>query len=206
MAYTRRGVLAGGAALAFAGMARAEERMVSGPVQYIAALAGKDDTSGTGAEHWGLWELDPGPRGVWMRDYPAMVGNNNVAPDGWVFDPAGWWVEEYGRIMEPPRFPLPADRYVVTGGRDVTSVLTIDPPDASGARHWSLADGATVYDVTHLRCRAALYTPRDGQTCSPRALSPDAFPVRPGDVMPAASGCAKQDYQVLIVIGRLVDS
>lgn len=204
MVLTRREMLLGGVALTFAGAARAEDRMVSGPTQYIAALAGPDETSGTGAESWGLWEVDPGPRGVWMRDFGMMQANGYFAPDGWRFDPSAWWVEEYGRIMEAPRFPIPPDRYIVTGGREVTSVLTIEPPDAQGVRRWSLADGATVYDVTHLRCRAALYTPHEGQSCTPRAMSEGSFPVRPGDLMPAVSGCDKQDYQVLIVIGRVV--
>ncbi len=206
MTLTRRTILTGALASMVVRPASAQTLQTSGPVQYIAALGDSGATSGTGAETWGLWPVDPGPRGVWTRDYPAMAANNNVAPDGWTFDPAGWWVEEYGRIMEAPVFPLPPGRYVVTGGREVTSVLTINAPDAAGAQSWTLADGASVYDVTHLRCRAALYTALDGLACTPAAISPQSFPVRPGDAMPAVLGCNKRDYQVLIVVGMLVDA
>ena len=83
-----------------------------------------------------------------------MVANAAVAPDGWTFDPTGWWLEEYGRIMEAPTFPLPAGQYVVTGGRDVTSFLTVEEPDAMGKQAWSLANAACVCDVNDLGCRA----------------------------------------------------
>ena len=32
--------------------------------QFIAALGDPGATSGSGAQSWGLWPLDPGPRGV----------------------------------------------------------------------------------------------------------------------------------------------
>ena len=72
--------------------------------------------------------------------------------------------------MEKPDFPLPAGKYVVTGerdenvmkdgeqndefpgGRETTTLLTVG---AEG--QWSLADGATLHDVTHLPCRSARY-------------------------------------------------
>ena len=38
------------------------------PIQSIAALGDPQALSGTGAQEWGLWRKDPGPRGVWMRD------------------------------------------------------------------------------------------------------------------------------------------
>ena len=52
--------------------------------------------------------------------------------------------------MESPEFPLPPGQYMVTGGRDVRTVLSVYPKDAQGRQRWELADGATVYDVTHL--------------------------------------------------------
>ena len=88
----------------------------------------------------------------------------------------------------------------MTGGRDVTSVLTITTDGT-----WSLADGATLYDVTHLGCRAALYTTAKGQSCTPDKTNLNVFPMRPDISMPAVEGCVKQDYQVLIVIGRMVE-
>lgn len=185
--------------------ALSEARMVPGDTQYIAALSDPSATSGTGAENWGLWALDPGPRGVWSTDYDALIANAGIAPDGWQFDAKAWWLEEHGLIMEAPQFPLPSGQYVVTGAREVTSVLTISPPDANGNQNWSLADGATIYDVTHLRCRAALYTAQaQGAACTPDKTPTDAFPMSPELAMPAVEGCNKQDYQVLIVLGMMV--
>ena len=34
------------------------------PTQFIAALGDPQATSGGGAETWGIWYVDPGPRGV----------------------------------------------------------------------------------------------------------------------------------------------
>lgn len=170
------------------------------PTQYIAALAAPDATSGDNAQAWGLWRQDPGPRGVQLDEYDGLAGG--VAPAGWHLDKSAWWLEEHGLIMESPDFPLPAGRYVVTGGRQVTSVLTVEPPGAGGKQRWALADGATLHDVTHLRCRSALYTPaKAGSSCSPKAARQSDFPVSPGAAMPPVADCAKQDYQVLIVIG-----
>ncbi len=50
---------------------------------------------------------------------------------------------------------MPAGQYLVTGDREITSVLTVHPASADGQQRWELADGATLYDVTHLRCRSA---------------------------------------------------
>lgn len=195
-----------GAALLVALPARADEVLVRVPTQYIAALGPSTATGGDDAATWGLWPLDPGPRGVWIKDYEALVESDGVAPKGWRFDPAAWWLEEHGLIMEAPMFPLPSGRYVVTGGRETTSVLTVTPPDADGRQSWSLADGATVYDVTHLRCRAALYTPaEDGAACTPDNTPTHVFPMDPDRAMPEVTGCAKQDYQVLIVVGMMID-
>jgi hypothetical protein len=186
--------------------ARSEASFTRGPTQYIAALGDPAATSGTDANSWGFWSVDPGPRGVWISDYQDLIANAGVAPDGWQFESAAWWLEEHGLMMEAPSFPLPPGRYVVTGGREVTSVLTVEAPDAAGRQSWSLADGATIYDVTHLRCRAAVYTAQGGQSCTPDKTPVDVFPMRPDIAMPAVEGCSKRDYQVLIVVGMMVDS
>jgi hypothetical protein len=73
--------------------------------------------------------------------------------------------------------------------------------ESDGTVRWELEDGATIYDVTHLRCRSARYTPASGNSCSPAKAQMSAFPVAPGGVMPPVEGCNKQDYAVLIVIG-----
>jgi hypothetical protein len=174
------------------------------PTQYIAALSGPDARSGNDAQTWGLWRQDPGPRGVQLRDYERLKAAGGVAPAQWTFDDRAWWLEEHGLIMEQPEFPLPPGRYMVTGGRAATTVLTVDPKGKDGAQRWAL-DDATVYDVTHLRCRSALYTPgTSGGSCSPAKAQMAAFPVRPGAPMPPVDGCHKQDYAVLIVIGVAV--
>ncbi len=201
--------LAGGAVALglMAGAASAETTVKPVPTQYIAALGDSSSTSGTDAATWGLWEVDPGPRGVWISDFPALLASDGMAPTGWQFDHDSWWLEEHGLIMETPSFPLPAGRYVVTGGREVTSVLTVEEPDAEGNQAWSLADGATIYDVTHLRCRAAVYTPKaEGEMCTPTATPVAVFPMSPGVEMPNVPGCSRQEYQVLVVIGMVVDS
>jgi hypothetical protein len=176
------------------------------PMQYIAALGDPRSKSGIGAEAWGLWAVDPGPRGVKLRKYGALKAAGGLAPAKWSFDDKDWWLEENGSIMEQPSFPIPAGKYVVTGDREVTAVLTIHPRDAGGAVRWELDKGATLYDVTHLGCRAARYTPAAGaHTCSPEKAPQNAFPVTPGAPMPAVESCKKQDYEVLIVIGMVND-
>lgn len=170
--------------------------------QYIAALGEPGATSGSDAQWWGLWPLDPGPRGVKLNHYQSLKDAGGVAPSRWQFDETNWWLEEHGLIMEQPTVPLPPGKYVVTGARKVTSVLTIHPADSHGDRRWELDQGATLYDVTHLACRSARYTPaRAGGSCSPANAKQTAFPVAPGGAMPPAEGCTKQDYAVLIVIG-----
>ena len=187
--------------------AHAEASFARIPTQYIAALGDSQASSGTDAGTWGLWAVDPGPRGVDISDFQALVANAGVAPDGWQFDRSAWWLEEHGLIMEAPTFPLPAGQYVVTGGRDVTSILNVGEPDAAGKQSWNLTEGATIYDVTHLGCRAALYTEKDaGTSCSPELAPMSVFPMSPGTEMPAVEGCSKRDYQVLIVIGMMEGS
>ncbi len=183
----------------------AEAVLVSGPTQYIAALGDPQARSGTDAQTWGFWAEDPGPRGVWISDYADLVAAGGMAPRGWQFDPSAWWLEEHGLIMQAPVFPLPAGAYVVTGGREVTAVLTVQAPDAQGHQSWTLSDGATIYDVTHLRCRAAVYTARQGQSCTPDKTPTQGFPLDPGLAMPSVEGCSTRDYQVLIVVGRMAE-
>jgi hypothetical protein len=175
------------------------------PLQYIAALGDPTANSGGGADAWGLWRQDPGPRGVWLRDYEANLKQSNfVAPNGWTFNPADWWLEEHGLIMEAPVFPVPPGRYLVTGNRAVTTGLTIQE-DGS----WKLDDdNAKLYDVTHLPCRSARYRPTkttiEKGMCGPSSARPLDFPVRPGAEMPDVAGCDKVDYAVLFLIGKAV--
>ena len=93
--------------------------------------------------------------------------------------------------MEAPEFPLPTGRYIVTGGREMTAVLTVKEDNT-----WELSDGR-LYDVTHLPCRSARYRPKGGG--SPATAKPANFPVRPGASMPSVEGTEKQDYAVLFV-------
>ncbi len=171
------------------------------PTQYIAALADKDAKSGVGAQTWGLWPVDPGPRGVRLANYENLKLNSGVAPANWTFNNTDWWLEEHGLMMEQPVFPIVAGRYVVTGGREAVSILTIHPQGADGEQHWELNNGANLYDVTHLGCRAARYTPLTENSCTPQHAEQTNFPVQPGAAMPPVGGCNKQDYQVLIVVG-----
>jgi hypothetical protein len=172
------------------------------PTQFIAALGDPGANSGVGAQTWGLWPVDPGPRGVRLSQFAQLQKAGGVARDGWKFDNKDWWLEEHGLLMERPEFPVNAGRFLVTGNRSVTTSLTIHPIDKSGTQRWELGDGATLHDVTHLGCRAARYGPKEGDgTCSPVNAPRNAFPVEPGGAMPPVAGCAQQDYAVLIVIG-----
>lgn len=186
-------------------------------IRFISALGDPQASSGTtGAETWGLWRDDPGPRGVFLRNYESSLKkNNNVAPAGWKFDTDDWWLEEHGLIMSTPD-PLPRKkydkatqqvqlfkRYVVTGDREVTTVLTVFDDG-----RWELQKG-TLYDVTHLPCRSARYTKpasseSSSNSCSPTSAIQKDFPVRPGAEMPKVPGCDKQDYAVLFVLGEEV--
>ena len=193
------------AALGLPGCARREVpvKFKQVPTQFIAALADPSARSGGGAQLWGLWRLDPGPRGVGVNRYERLKSAGGVAPAQWKFDNSDWWLEEHGLIMEKPEFPLSPGRYVVTGDREVTTVLTVHPVDTDGTQRWELADGATIHDVTHLACRSARYTPaaNDRAECSPEKAPRSAFPVAPGATMPSIEGCRKQDYAVLFLIG-----
>jgi hypothetical protein len=173
-------------------------------IQFIAALGDPHASSGQFNPHdgtssaWGLWKNDPGPRGVWLRDYDKVLGqqqNRPVAPAGWIFDRNDWWLEEHGIIMEQPTFPIQPGRYLVTGGRTVTTGLTIEPDG-----NWRLDEG-TLYDVTHLPCRSARYRPQNAMNASPQRANLNDFPVRPGATMPNVPGYSKQDYAVLFLVG-----
>lgn len=168
------------------------------PTQFIAAIADPKASSGTDANEWGLWTVDPGPPGVFLRDYKKdLQSKNNIAPAGWKFDPKDWWVEEHGLIMQAPTFPLEKGRYLVTGGRLITTVLEIKE-----GGQWNLEKGE-LFDVTHLPCRSARYTPKAGVgTGSPLTAKESDFPVKPGAEMPKVEGCDKVDYAVLFVIGK----
>ncbi len=177
------------------------------PTQFIAALGDPAATSGSGAQSWGLWPVDPGPRGVRLGSYEKLVAAGGVAPAQWKFDSTDWWLEENGLIMETPNFPLPPGKYIVTGNREVASVLTVQPTDQNGDRLWALDNGANLHDVTHLACRSARYTPTTGDnSCSPSRAQISAFRVAPGATMPAVEGCYKQDYAVLFVIAVAVEN
>ena len=183
-------------------------------LRFIAALGDPKASSGTGADLWGLWRDDPGPRGFYLRDYDRKL-KNNVAPGGWTLDKDAIWIEEHGLVMPSPgdlprtslskatKESLPYKRYVVTGDREITTVLTINQ-DGS----WRLAKGS-LYDVTHLPCRSAKYTPTSGSgSCVPSADDQKVFPVKPGAEMPRLSNksCDKLDYAVLFVLGEEVVS
>ena len=55
----------------------------SRPIQFIAALGDPNANSGTGAEEWGLWRKDPGPRGVRLYNYEQLKQRNGIAPAQW---------------------------------------------------------------------------------------------------------------------------
>jgi hypothetical protein len=189
-------------ALPLATPVRAETKFRPVPVQFIAALGEPTAKSGTGADTWGLWPIDPGPRGVRLSSYDTLKEAGGITPTGWTFNGADWWLEEHGLIMENPPAPLAAGKYLVTGDRRVMTTLTIHPADKDGTHRWELADDATLYDVTHLRCRSARYKPATSQsTCTPATVQQSLFPVAPGGVMPAVAGCVKQDYAVLFIVG-----
>ncbi|MBF0490912.1 MAG: hypothetical protein HQL15_09965 [Candidatus Omnitrophica bacterium] len=187
-------------------MAHAQASFKHVSTEYIVALGDPNANSGNNAQQWGLWHQDPGPRGCMLGDYEKLKSSGGVTPAQWKFDNKDWWLEEHGSIMEKPEFPLRPGKYVVTGGREVTSVLTVYPTDKNGVERWELGDGVKLYDVTHLPCHAARYTPAVGDnSCSPAEASKSVFPVAPGVPMPSIKGCNKKEYAVLFVIGVTVD-
>lgn len=205
MMMTRKTLLGGlpiAASLALTTKTHATTTFKPIPTQFLAVLGNPLANSGVGAENWGLWTLDPGPRGVRLGNFSQLVANGNMAPAQWKFDASSWWLEEHGLVMEQPDAKVAPGRYLVTGDRIVQTTLTIHEKDASGSQRWELADKAVLYDVTHLRCRSARYTPdASGKACTPASVNQDNFPVDPGAAMPAVSGCDKQDFAVLFVVG-----
>jgi len=107
--------------------------------QYIAALADPGATSGNNAQTWGLWRVDPGPRGVPLSSYQRLIEVGGVAPANWKFDSRDWWLEEHGLIMEKPAFPLSPGRYLVTGDRETVAVLTVIAPTRTATNGGSSA-------------------------------------------------------------------
>ena len=83
----------------------------------------------------------------------------------------------------------------------MTTVLTVH---ADG--RWELdpfkGNPAKLFDVTHLPCRSARYTPASGATCTPAQANKGDFPVSPGAKMPSVNGCNGVDYAVLFVIAE----
>ena len=171
------------------------------------ALGDPAANSGSNAQFWGLWHQDPGPRGCMLKDYEKLKASGGIASAQWKYDDKDWWLEEHGLIMEKPIFPLPPGKYVVTGGREVTALLTIHSMDKDGVEHWELDRGAKLYDVTHLACHAARYTPaKSDDPCLPTMVQSTIFPVAPEVLMPSVKGCNKQEYAVLFVTGVAVDN
>ena len=175
--------------------------------QYIATQAPSDKSFGTGAETWGIWKVDPGPIGVWLKFYQALQKAGNIAPSGWRFNIDDWWLDENGLIMKSPEFPIPAGQYYVTNGEQHISLLTVKQPDAAVKQAWSLSDNKTIGDVTHGPCRSARYTPKTGLgTCSPKDANRAAFPLKAGESPPLVRGCNRKKYAVLIVFGLPIKS
>jgi hypothetical protein len=170
---------------------------------FIAALGDPKASNGTGAELWGLWPVDPGPRGVRLSKFGELA-KVKTAPTGWAFDPKDFWVEEHGLIMEAPIIPIvpvsssSSKKFIVTGDREITTVLTIF---ANG--QWKLDEGC-LHDVTHLPCRSARYI-GDDMSFVPCRNDLSKFPVVPGAIMPSLPTCTSTDYAVLFVTAVGVD-
>ena len=108
--------------------------------QDIAALGDPGATSGSGAQSWGLWSQDPGPRGGKLDLGLRSIEGGRRRGAGTVSIDAAWTGgrgRNTGRIMEKPTFPLPPGKDLVTGDRTVTTVLTIQPKDKDGNERWN---------------------------------------------------------------------
>src|SRR5438132_266293 len=66
------------------------------PQQYIVALGDPAANSGSGAQLWGLWHQDPGPRACMLENYEKLKTAGGIAPAQWKFDDNDWWLEEHG--------------------------------------------------------------------------------------------------------------
>src|SRR6201986_3328933 len=60
--------------------------------QFIAALGDPGAKSGSGAQSWGFWNQDPGPRACKLDHYPKLKADGGVAPAQWKFDAEDWWL------------------------------------------------------------------------------------------------------------------
>ena len=74
------------ALLVFLAPASAETKFKPVRTQFLAALGDPQSTSGVNADTWGLWQVDPGPRGVRLSNFPLLVANGGVAPSEWIFE------------------------------------------------------------------------------------------------------------------------
>src|SRR6516164_6676769 len=72
--------------------------------QYIAALGEPGATSGSGAQSWGLWSQDPGPRGCKLDRYDQLRAAGGGARSRGKFAAADWWLEKHALILEKPPF------------------------------------------------------------------------------------------------------
>jgi hypothetical protein len=54
--------------------------------QFIAALGDPEANAGNGAQSWGLWPVDPGPRGVRLSSFAQLKAAGGGRPAGWKFD------------------------------------------------------------------------------------------------------------------------
>ncbi len=135
--------------------------------QYIAALGDPGATSGSGAQSWGLWSQDPGPRGCKLDRYDQLKAAGGVAPSQWKFDAADWWLEEHGLIMEKPTFPLPPGKYLVTGfsPRTRTAISGGNSPTARPSTMSPISDAAP-----HATRRRRLTTRARPRTFGPRVF------------------------------------
>ena len=102
-------------------------------------------------------------------------------------------------------------KYISPGSHHLTNISSMPlchemqsggvPSFCAQVQKWSLGDNAKLYDVTHLPCRSARYTPESPGGCIPSNELEVQFPVSPGDTMPPQPGCKKVDYAVLFILG-----
>ena len=60
--------------------------------QFIAALGDPKATSGVWASSWGIWRVDPGPRGIHISDWPLLKAmEENLLWDGVLTRMIGGW-------------------------------------------------------------------------------------------------------------------
>src|ERR1700722_1192371 len=64
--------------------------------QYIAALGDPKATAGNGAQSWGFWNQDPGPRACKLDHYDQLKAAGGGGPAQGEFDPSEWRWGEHG--------------------------------------------------------------------------------------------------------------